>query len=306
MRLRVLVGRLRFHHPAGLGIDVVVSLAGSVDAVGPVEAGVEPLRRVGRRHLHREHVAQLVEEGARALLRIEVAALPAPVRPGAGEAIEDLLRRVFGAVALALRQLFKRGLVGDRTPEPGGNPFLLHLLQPRGHARLTKILLRQHVGGDLGPEGRHLHRVRAEDHRAIRIADLARGYAEGNVRVGGLPVFRVAPLDPHGVTLCCCPPRARALPRLEGRRLSSLPPHRQWRRGIRCGRIKPAPRLPHALFDVLRRRTSIAGFSFGRGSRCGAEPLPPAAQSADALKSLSLSGRSGGNPRTTRAVRSEG
>ena len=272
MRLRVLVRRLRFHHPAGLVIDVVVALAGSVDAVGPVEAGVEPLRRVGRRHLHREHVAQLVEEGAGALLRIEVAALPAPVRPGAGEAIEDLLRRAFGAVALALGQLLKRGLVGDRAPKPGGNPFLLHLLQPRGHARLAEILLRQHVGGDLGPEGRHLHRVRAEDHRAVRIADLARGHAEGNVRVGGLPVFRVAPLDPHGVTLRCCPPRARDLPVSKVVVPSSLPPHRRWRRGIRCGRIRSAPRAPHALFDVLRRRTRIADFSFGRGSRCGAEP----------------------------------
>ena len=64
MRLRMLVGRFRFRQLAGEGVDVIVALAGAVDAVGPVQAGVEPLRRIRRDHLFGQHVAQLVVEGA--------------------------------------------------------------------------------------------------------------------------------------------------------------------------------------------------------------------------------------------------
>ena len=84
MRLGMLVGGLRDRELAGLVVDVEVALAGAVDAVRPVQAGVEPLRAVGRAHLHRQHVAVLVEEGAGVLFRREVAALQAPVGPGAG------------------------------------------------------------------------------------------------------------------------------------------------------------------------------------------------------------------------------
>ena len=62
VRLRMLVGGLRLGQLAGLEVDVEVALARAVDAVGPVQAGVEPLRRVRRAHLRGEHVAVLVEE----------------------------------------------------------------------------------------------------------------------------------------------------------------------------------------------------------------------------------------------------
>ena len=71
-------------------VDVVVPLPRAVDAVGPVQPGVEPLRRVRRAHLRREHVAHLVVVGAGVGLGGEVAALPAPVGPGAGQPVEDL------------------------------------------------------------------------------------------------------------------------------------------------------------------------------------------------------------------------
>src|ERR1700704_4182747 len=64
VRLRMLVGRLRLRQLAGLVVDVIVALARPVDAVGPVQAGVEPLRRVRRRHLHGEHEHELVIERA--------------------------------------------------------------------------------------------------------------------------------------------------------------------------------------------------------------------------------------------------
>ena len=65
VRLRMLVGRFGFGQLAGERIDVIVALAGAVDAVGPVQAGVEPLRRIRRAHLRGQHVAQLIEERLR-------------------------------------------------------------------------------------------------------------------------------------------------------------------------------------------------------------------------------------------------
>ena len=173
VRLRMLVsggGLLQF---AGLEVDVEVSLARAVDAVGPVQAGVEPLRRIRRRHLHRQHVAVLVEEGLRVGLGGKVAALPAPIGPGAGQPVEHLLARGFADVAFLLRQLLERVLVGNAAPQPGRNGFLFDLLQPRGDAGFAEILLRQHVGGDLRPLLRHFDIIGMKDDGAVRIADLA-------------------------------------------------------------------------------------------------------------------------------------
>ena len=99
--------------------------------------------------------------------------------------------------ALLLRQLLERRLVGDAAPQPGRDGLLLDLLQARRHAGLAEIFLRQHVGGDLRPGVRHLDVVGVEHHRAVRIADFARGQPERDVRVGRLSFFGVAPLDPH-------------------------------------------------------------------------------------------------------------
>ena len=197
VRLRMLVGGGRLHHFAGLVVDVEMALARPVDAVGPVQAGVEPLRRVRRHHLHREHVAQLVEEGLRIAFGSEIAALESPVGPGAGEAVEHLLARGLADDALSLGQIVQRLLVGDAAPQPGRDALLLDLLQARGHAGLAEIFLRQHVGGDLRPCLRHLDVVGAEDDRAVGIADFARGQPEHDIRVGRLAFFGVAPLDPH-------------------------------------------------------------------------------------------------------------
>ena len=45
------------------GVDEGMTLGRTADAVGPMEPGVEPLRRVRRGHLVDEHVFQLVLEG---------------------------------------------------------------------------------------------------------------------------------------------------------------------------------------------------------------------------------------------------
>ncbi len=197
MRLRVLVGRQGPGQLTGRVIDVVVALARPIDPVGPVQAGIEPLRRVWRDHLVGEHEAQLVMERPGVLLRREVAALPAPVGPASGEAIEDLLRRCFGSVTLAFRQQGQRRLVGDGAPQPRRNGILFNLRHPRRNTGLAEILLCQDVGRDLAPGLGDLDPVKLEHHRPVRVADLARGEPEGEGRVRRLVRLCVTPVDPH-------------------------------------------------------------------------------------------------------------
>ena len=206
------VGRLRFGELASGKVDVEVPLARPVDAVSPIEPSIEPLRRVRRCHLLREHVDKLVEEGVRVRLRIEIAALPTPVGPGAGEPLEDLFRGMFADAALLFRKLRQSRFVGSRAPQPRGNGLLLDLLQPRGDPCLAEVFLGQHVGGDLRPEAWHFDVVGVEHHRAVRIANLAFRQPERDVRVRGLSFLRVSPLNPHrsplivGAAARCGPP----------------------------------------------------------------------------------------------------
>ena len=178
----MLVGGGRLRQFAGLRIDVEMSLARAVDAVGPVQPGVEPLRRVRRGHLRRQHVA-VSSKKARASASEKVAALPAPVGPAAGEPIEDLLARGFADEAIASPAVLQGFFVGDAAPQPRRNGLFLDLLQARGDAGFAEILLRQHVGGDLRPGFRYFDVVGVKNNRAIRIADFARRVAESDVRV---------------------------------------------------------------------------------------------------------------------------
>ena len=199
MRLRMLVGGIRLRQIAAFVIDIEMSLRGTVDAIGPVQAGIEPLRRVRRAHLRSQHVAKLVEEGLGVVFGIEIAALPAPIGPGAGKAIEYLLRRLLADIAFRFRQRSECGFVGDVAPQEGGDRILLHLFQARRHAGLAEIFLREHVRGHLRPEVGDLDIVEPEHHRAVGIFDFACGQPELHLRVGRLAVLGIAPLNSHSL-----------------------------------------------------------------------------------------------------------
>ncbi len=197
VRLGMLVGRLRLDELARLKVDVIVALARPIDAIGPMEASVEPLRRIGRRDLAREHEPHFVEIGACVLLVVEEASLPAPIGPGAGEPVEHLPGRNLGAETLALRQRAERGLIGDRAPQEGRNALLLDPLQARRNARFTEIFLRQHVGRNLAPGGRNLDAFERKHDRAVRIANFALGRRERDELIGRDARLGEIPLDPH-------------------------------------------------------------------------------------------------------------
>ena len=197
VRLRMFVGGLRLHQFSIGEIDIEMALAGAIDAIGPVQAGVEPLRRIGRRHLRCEHEAQFVAKRLRVLLAVEVTALPAPVGPGAGEAVEDLFGGNFGCVSLVFRQIGEGFRIGDRSPEEGGNAVFLDALQPGRHAGLAEIFLGENVAGDLAPLRRGLDVFEREHHRTVRVADFALRGPELDGGVGRLVRRGVSPLDFH-------------------------------------------------------------------------------------------------------------
>ena len=153
-----------------------------------------------------EHVAHLVVVGAGVGLGGEVAALPAPVGPGAGEAVEDLAGGGLAGEALGLGQLGELRLVGDRAPEEGGDALLADALQGDGDAGLAEVLLRQHVGGDLAPVGGDLEVVEGEDDRAVGVADLGGGGAELKRPVGPGLLGGEAAVDLHVLSLASCLP----------------------------------------------------------------------------------------------------
>jgi len=206
MGLRKFIGALR---PRRLGVGAPVALRRAVDAIGPVQPGVEPLRGIGRRDLRRQHEAQLVVKGARIFLAVEIAAFPAPIGPGAGQPVEHLASVHLGPEAVLGAQRRQRLVVGHMPPQEFGNALLGQPLQHGGDARFTEIFLRQHVAGDLAPFGGDRNILQPEDHRAVGISDFAGRRAEGDALVGRLALDCEATLDTHLTlgfsTLPICP-----------------------------------------------------------------------------------------------------
>ena len=184
MRLRMFIGRGRFRQLAGLVIDIVMALRRAVDAIGPVQAGVEPLRAVGRGHLRGQHVAQLVVIGAGVVFIGEIAALPAPIGPGPGHPVEHLLGRGFADKALIFGQSFQHIGIGHGAPQEFGHALFLDALERRRNARLAEVFLRDHVRGDLAEALGHFHGLVTEHHLAIGIADFRGGGGEAHRPVG--------------------------------------------------------------------------------------------------------------------------
>ena len=193
MGLGMLVGAVRLGQLAGLIVHIEVTLAGAVDAIGPMQAGVEPLRAVGSPHLLAQHIAHFVIEGLGVILGVEIAALPAPIGPGSGQTVENLLGGMFaGSLGVSILLL---------APQPFGHTFFAHGLQGLGfgHAGAAEILLSQDVAGHLGPFGRHLDITLGEDHRSIGIADFRGGVLKADALVGGLTGGRKVTLDAHEI-----------------------------------------------------------------------------------------------------------
>ena len=207
VRLRVLVGAGRRRQLAAAVVDVVMALRRAVDAIGPIEPGVEPLRRVRGAHLPRQHQPDLVVKGAGVLLGVEIAALPSPIGPGPGHPVENLAGVGLAAVALILGQCRHRRGISHAPPQPRRNSVFLDRRQARRHPGFAEIFLGNDVAGDLAPFGRHLDSLGLEDDRAIGIANLAGRIPKRNRPIGILTCRGKAPRDMHSF-----PPKPSLLP----------------------------------------------------------------------------------------------
>ncbi len=259
-------------------VDVEMALAGAIDAIGPVQAGVEPLRRIGRGHLAGQHEAQLVEERLRVFLRVEIAAFITPIGPGAGETVEHLLGRGFADKAFGRGQLGEGRFVGDAAPQEGGDRVFLDALQAAGTPALAEIFLGQHVAGDLTPGGGNLYSVLRENGRAIGIADFALGLAEFNIPIRRLSRCRIMPFDPHSHP----PDLAQHGSRATVMTRAAASPWRTENRQARPTRQPNARDRNSRMIAVVQKRALIDRFSYSdqipgalprnREARCKTQP----------------------------------
>src|ERR1700761_3553837 len=86
-----------------LWVDKMVALRRARNPVRPMQTRVEPLRRIRGADLTRQHPAHLVVIRARIALGIKIAVLVAPVRPRAGQPVEDLAGIRFGPEGRVVR-----------------------------------------------------------------------------------------------------------------------------------------------------------------------------------------------------------
>ena len=177
----MLEGIRGFHDFARFRIDVEMSLRRTRQSVGIVQSGIEPLGGIGRGHLMREHVAQLVVKRGAVLDGLEISVRFAPVCPAAGQAFEHL-----PGVALSS---------DDRLAVRSGQR-ITGLITLR-NTRLSKVLLSQDVDGELRPGFRDIDFVQLEDGRSIRIAYLRRAFHELQPFIGTLSGTCESPFYSH-------------------------------------------------------------------------------------------------------------
>ena len=149
MRLRMLIRACRFGQFAGFEINIGVTLRRAINAVGPMQTGIEPLRRVRRAHLVGELIAHFIEESLRIGFGVKIAAFPAPIGPGACQTVKDLGRAGFADVAFFSRHFVKLGSVSGLTPEPGRDVLFLDRFKGNRNTGLAEIFLCQNVTRDL-------------------------------------------------------------------------------------------------------------------------------------------------------------
>ena len=124
---------------------------------------------------------------SRVVFGVEVAVLPAPIRPAAGHPVEDLAGVTLRAELLVASERLEHRIVGDGALQPGRHVGLVNPHRRGGHPRLAAVLLRQNVHRDLAPVGGNHDVLGFEDHRTVGINDpgSARLESHAGVRVSG-------------------------------------------------------------------------------------------------------------------------
>ena len=207
MRLGVFIGAFRLGQNLALIVHIVVALRRPINAVSPMQPGIEPLGRVRCRHLPGQHEAHLVTIGLRIGLGGEITTLPAPIGPSPGQPVKHLLGAGFADKALILRQGFHRSQIRHLPPQELRHAGFRHRLGHRRNPGLAEVFLSKHVSRNLAPALRHLDRFIAEHDLAIGIANFRCGHLKCQraigplIRRGKLPLNLHCPVTPSGGAL---------------------------------------------------------------------------------------------------------
>jgi hypothetical protein len=178
VRLGVGVGVLGELELAGLVVGDPVALRRAVDAVGPVQPGVEPLRAVGRAHLVRQHVRQLVVERLRRPSAVEVAVLSPQCRQQPARRWITCLAALLGPGADIVVGSRVESADGHRSRRPSS-----------ADARLAEVLGDHDVGRELRPGLGHLRVGHLEDDRAVGLEILLDRVVHLTVSNGSWPAW---------------------------------------------------------------------------------------------------------------------
>ncbi len=197
MGLRVLIGGTRTGQLPGFVIDIIVPLPRTVDAVSPMQTGVEPLRAVRRAHLRRQGKAHVIVIGAGVVLRGEITTLPAPIGPSPRQTVEHLFCRGLAAKARVLRQFRQRLFVGNGAPQKRRNALFTDFFQRGRDTGLAEIFLSDDIGCHLRPPRRDFTIIKFKHHGAVRIANLGGGGGEFQLRICVLAYFGEFTFDFH-------------------------------------------------------------------------------------------------------------
>ncbi len=155
-----------------------MALRGTVNAVGPMQTGIEPLRGVWRGNLRCQHETQLVIEGPGIRFSVKIAAFPAPIGPGPGKTVENLPGIHLRPETFSLWQGFQPRCVGFVRPQPGRHIVFFHGAQFGRHPGFPEIFLRDDVAGNLAPVCGNRNVSKLEHGAAVGILDLTRHRAE--------------------------------------------------------------------------------------------------------------------------------
>ena len=169
----------------------------AINSVGPVQAGVEPLRAVWGGALCRQHEPHFVHISLRVSFGAEIATFPAPIGPGPGQTVKHLLGAAFTRYPVFFRQLCHRFFIRNMAPQKLWDTLFPDRLQASRHTGLAKILLRDDVTGNLRPACRHFHIVQTKYNCPVRIPDFRRSCGEFQLSVSVFTCLGKFPIDFH-------------------------------------------------------------------------------------------------------------
>ena len=156
MRLRKFVRIVDFLALLRVGIDAEMAALRARNAVSPVQAGVKPLRRIGRGHLVGKQIDHFIVKNA-CIFVVKCAGFDAPISPAAGNAVKNLARIRFCPKTRGFVHRLQNRVIRDAALEPRCDAGFGDALCRGRDIGFAHVFLCQNIGRHLRPVTRHLN-----------------------------------------------------------------------------------------------------------------------------------------------------